>query len=86
MFDLIEDAWGSETAEKCYRHVEEEVLPHLPLDARAFQLALEGRIEPGGELEMNYGKAAVEVSCCMIESKEGTEGCAMCVVDYDQYT
>lgn len=61
MFDLIGDAWGASVAEKSYAYIEEEAASLLPLDARAFQLAAEGRLEAGGELEVTYGKAAVEV-------------------------
>lgn len=61
LFDLIGDAWGEEATERAYAYVEEEAVPYLPLDVRAFELAVQGKLEPGGELETNYGKAAVEV-------------------------
>lgn len=61
LFDLIGDAWGPDTLNKAHAYIEEEAVEYLPLDGRAFQLAAEGRLEPGGELELTYGKAAVEV-------------------------
>lgn len=72
MFDLVADAWGPETGELCYRYVEEQTRTEMPIDARAFQLALEGRTEPKGELESIYGKPAVEVR--MEGQGRGSEG------------
>ena len=62
LFDLVSDAWGDETSDRAHTYVEEDALPYLPIDARAFELAVEGKLEPGGELETTYGKPAVEVS------------------------
>ncbi|CAN0553545.1 unnamed protein product, partial [Ectocarpus sp. 12 AP-2014] len=61
LFDLVRDAWGGEASERALSYVEEEVVPSLPVDGRAFALAVEGRLEPGGEVETTYGKAAVEM-------------------------
>ena len=61
LLDLVRDAWGEETTDRAHAYLEQDALPYLPIDSRAFALAVEGRLEPGGELETNYGKAAVEV-------------------------
>lgn len=61
LLDLVRDAWGSEASERAHAHLEEGALQYLPIDSRAFALAVDGRLEPGGEVETNYGKAAVEV-------------------------
>ncbi|CAM9965133.1 unnamed protein product [Ectocarpus fasciculatus] len=61
LFDLVRDAWGGEASERARCYVEEEAVPSLPVDGRAFALAVEGRLEPGGEVETTYGKAAVEM-------------------------
>lgn len=61
LFDLVRDAWGNDASERSHVYLEEEALPYLPIDSRAFALAVEGRLEPGGEVETKYGKAAVEV-------------------------
>lgn len=61
LLDLVGDAWGPDTLGRAQEHLEEEAVQYLPIDTRAFALAVEGRLEPGGEVETNYGKAAVEV-------------------------
>lgn len=66
LFDLVGGAWGDEAVERAHAHVEEVTLPFLPIDTRAFQLAAEGKLEPGGELETTYGHAAVEVNATLV--------------------
>ena len=46
---------------RAQEHLEEEAVQYLPIDTRAFTLAVEGRLEPGREVETSYEKAAVEV-------------------------
>lgn len=60
LFDLVGEAWGDQTTELAHAYME-YALPHLPIDAHAFELAVEGKLQPGGELEAIYGKPAVEV-------------------------
>lgn len=64
LIDLVGDAWGADTLGRAQEYLEEEALPYLPIDTRAFALAVEGRLEAGGEVETSYGKAAVEVCGC----------------------
>ncbi|CAN0287867.1 unnamed protein product, partial [Scytosiphon promiscuus] len=51
LFDLVRNAWGADASERSHAYLEEEALPYLPIDSRAFALAVEGRLEPGGEVE-----------------------------------
>ncbi|CAN0294314.1 unnamed protein product, partial [Scytosiphon promiscuus] len=45
LFDLVRDAWGTDASERSHAYLEEEALPYLPIDSRAFALAVEGRLE-----------------------------------------
>lgn len=84
LLDLVKDAWGNEASGRAHAHLEKDAAPYLPIDARAFALAVDGRLEPGGEVETNYGKAAVEVSisvsvCAPVCVCVGVRACACCV-------
>ena len=46
---------------RAQEHLDKEAVQYLPIDTRAFTLAVEGRLEPGREVETSYEKAAVKV-------------------------